>query len=249
MEKDFRDVRSVQTAVKLSVSMAERNICARNVVANLYVNIEKLDQSVRIVVGNLFARIGNKKRSAKNVMGVLTVNTDVRNQDVHWVVVVVLFVCMAYAEINVGKDAVVALSVDMDVTNGDVQRKEITNIVNTMLLNNLLLPPPPLLHHPHHHLPHPFPLLHPPPLLLEQRLEQIKQLAQIKSRESLLLPLPVERRMRMMVMHLDSHLLLLQSLMLLPHLDLLKVGKEIEQRRMRMTNQMKKARVVNRRAI
>jgi molybdenum cofactor biosynthesis enzyme len=77
MEKDFRDVTGVQTAVKLSVSMAERNMRARNAVANLYVNIKKLDQSVRYVVGNLFVRMGKKSQGVDHVEGVLIVNMEI----------------------------------------------------------------------------------------------------------------------------------------------------------------------------
>jgi hypothetical protein len=98
----------------------------------------KLDQRVRHVVANLFVPMGDKKRSAKSVKEVFIVNTDVRNQDVNWDVVVRIFVHMGNAKSIVRKGVVVVQSVDMELINGDVERKEIANIVNTKKINYIV---------------------------------------------------------------------------------------------------------------
>jgi hypothetical protein len=137
MEKDFVGVKCVQTAAHLSVSIVELNMNASHVKVHLYVTIKKLDQRVLIVVALLLASISYRNQSVKSVKGVLFVNTEIK-QDVHWDVVVVLVVYMGNAKSIVGKDAVVALSVDMDATNGDVRRKGITYLANTKKIDYIV---------------------------------------------------------------------------------------------------------------
>jgi hypothetical protein len=110
---------------------------ASHVKVHLYVTIKKLDQRVLIVVALLLASISYRNQSVKSVKGVLFVNTEIK-QDVHWDVVVVLVVYMGNAKSIVGKDAVVALSVDMDATNGDVRRKGITYLANTKKIDYIV---------------------------------------------------------------------------------------------------------------
>lgn len=60
--------------------------------------------------------------------------------------VVVLLVYMGNAKSIVKKDAVVALSADMDLTNGNVQIKKITFLAHTKKINYIVKKIVPYLH-------------------------------------------------------------------------------------------------------